>query len=414
MKNDSEYEQTFIDIFTKSVKCRLRSRKNKGIYLSGGLDSGAVASIAAPELKKNGKTLYSYTQIPFGGYKDWLNKSKIADETEYVKEYPRIFGNVQSSFLPCEGINPLTIIDKSVDVLEQPYKTFENSYWMDEILKRAALDNVDLMLDGQTGNATISWGQFSPYVKTLLQHGRIIKSFNEIKTNSRNRNSNPYKGFIKALLDMMPYSFKKKYLYLKGSLEDYGKLCPVNPEFYALMDEKNRFRKFKIDTYFMHTGNSIEQRLKLVNCYSHAHLSCPENKKSMEFGIARRDPTRDIRVIQFCLNLPEDQYVRNGEERRFIRHAMKGIMPDKIRLNTGERGKQAADWCQRIKPFWKDLETEVSSLGNHVLEEKYLDIKGIKNNYKLTLNMDFEKNSAPEIRMVIRSIIFGRFIRNNF
>jgi len=414
MKNDREYEQAFIDVFTKAVKCRLRSRKSKGIYLSGGLDSGAIASIAAPILNINGKKLYSFTQVPFSDYKNWLTGKGIADETEYAREYSLFFNNINSYYLSCATLNPLTEIDKTIQIIEQPYKTFENSYWMNEILNQAAGKDVDLLLDGQSGNMTISWGQFDPYIKTLLQHGNIIKSISVIKNKSIIRNTNPHKDFIKAILNLFPYSFKKNIMNLRGSLKDYEELCPINTEFYKFMDQKNRLKKFKIDTYFIYVGNSIEQRLKLINNSSLTHLSCLENKKSMKLGIVRRDPTRDIRVIQFCLNLPEDQYVREGEERRFIRHALKGIIPDKIRLNIKTRGVQGADWCQRIKPIWKVLEEEVNSIGNHNLEKKYLDIKKIKENYKSSLNMEFIRNDIPEIRLVIRSIIFSRFIRNNF
>ncbi len=61
---DKEYEEAFREVLSRAVNCKLRSMKDVGIFLSGGLDSGAVASFAAKELKKQGKALYGFTQVP--------------------------------------------------------------------------------------------------------------------------------------------------------------------------------------------------------------------------------------------------------------------------------------------------------------------------------------------------------------
>jgi len=407
MKNDREYEQAFLDVFTKAVKCRLRSRKNKGILLSGGLDSGAVASIAAPLLKQNGEKLYTFTQTPFNNYTNWLNGKGIADETEYVKEYSRDFDNIESYYLPCEGLNSLTEINETVKTLEQPYKIVGNIHWINEIMRKSMNKNMDIILTGTSGNASISWGDFSFYLKSLFHNFRFFKVINEIMAYSRKNNYNPNKLFVRSIINLFPYSFKK-------NLNDFNNLLLINPEFSESMNLKKRFKKFKIDFSHQKPPNSIDARIYILNRRAKSHSSCFVNKMNKKYGLVKRDPTGDTRIIQFCLNLPEDQYVREGEERRFIRHAMKGIIPDKIRLNTKTRGVQGADWCQRIKPIWKNLEEEVNSIGNHTLEKKYLDIQKIKENYKSSLYMDFIRGDIPEIRLIIRSIIFSRFIRENF
>ena len=56
-------------------------------------------------------------------------------------------------------------------------------------------------------------------------------------------------------------------------------------------------------------------------------------KLSLRYSFWKRDPTNDLRVIRFCLSLPEDQYVQGGLDRALIRRATKKLLPDKIRLN---------------------------------------------------------------------------------
>ena len=55
------------------------------------------------------------------------------------------------------------------------------------------------------------------------------------------------------------------------------------------------------------------------------------------FGIDMRLPAYDRRLVEFCIGIPEDQYLRDGRERWLIRRAMKGRLPEVV-LNNKKRG----------------------------------------------------------------------------
>ncbi len=48
--SDAEYAEEFLSLLQDSVKCRLRSVTRPAIMMSGGLDSGSAAALAAREL----------------------------------------------------------------------------------------------------------------------------------------------------------------------------------------------------------------------------------------------------------------------------------------------------------------------------------------------------------------------------
>jgi asparagine synthase (glutamine-hydrolysing) len=70
-------------------------------------------------------------------------------------------------------------------------------------------------------------------------------------------------------------------------------------------------------------------------------------KVRAKFGVDIRTPAFDRRLVEFCIGIPQDQYLREGCDRWLIRRAMKGRLPD-IVLNNKKWGAQAADWFPRL------------------------------------------------------------------
>ncbi|MDR3598908.1 MAG: asparagine synthase-related protein [Desulfosporosinus sp.] len=413
LKNDAEYEEAFREIYVEAVKCRMRSSKKIGVMLSGGLDSGSVACIAAAELKKQGQELYGFTQVPMKGYQDWLPKHKLADERDYVEELCRFSGNIKPHYVASEGKSPLTEINSQIAILEQPYKTFENSYWMNEIVRRAATMDIGVLLDGQSGNATVSWGSFPTYLQDLLKVGAFQTYIQEINHYAQGKQASRARIMANSLVSLLPYEVKKLKHKLRGGKDYIAELSPINKDFYNEMKVKQRFKRHNVDPLFIDHQASFPERKKLLKPSSFAHLGAFETKLAMAHGVVRRDPTRDKRLIEFCVNIPENQWVRAGKERRLIRVAMKGYMPDKVRLNTTVRGQQAADWMQRIGPQWKEVCEELSEIGAFELERRYLDIPKLQHGIAKNRELDLTTGMNSEVRMLIRALIFSRFLREN-
>ena len=65
------------------------------------------------------------------------------------------------------------------------------------------------------------------------------------------------------------------------------------------------------------------------------------------FTLTIRTPAYDRRIFEFCIGIPEDQYLRNGRDRWLIRRAMDGRLPNVV-LNQKKVGAQAADWFPKL------------------------------------------------------------------
>ena len=66
------------------------------------------------------------------------------------------------------------------------------------------------------------------------------------------------------------------------------------------------------------------------------------------FGLNIYDPTIDIKLLEFCAGIPDDQFIRPDNDRYLIRRLMQNKLPREI-LENKKKGKQSADVILRLK-----------------------------------------------------------------
>jgi asparagine synthase (glutamine-hydrolysing) len=100
------------------------------------------------------------------------------------------------------------------------------------------------------------------------------------------------------------------------------------------------------------------------------------------YQVQERDPTADLRLVEFCLSIPEEQYSRDGVSRRLVREAMRERLPREV-LSNPLRGLQAADWFERLVAARPRLEEELAGFERSPLVRNALDLerlRGLHNN----------------------------------
>jgi asparagine synthase (glutamine-hydrolysing) len=63
--------------------------------------------------------------------------------------------------------------------------------------------------------------------------------------------------------------------------------------------------------------------------------------------VDHRDPTADIRLLEFCLTIPTEQFLRDGIPRALARRALADRLPKQV-LEEPRRGLQVADWHEDL------------------------------------------------------------------
>lgn len=388
-------------VFEEAVKCRLRTTGKVGIMLSGGLDSSAVACIAAKELSRESKDLLAYTSIASNKYEVNLHPRFIVDETEFVKPMKEKYPNIINNFLDCEGHNSYSVIDTVIDVMEEPVKFVENSYWLNELTRVASEDGCKIVLDGQCGNFVVSYGDIDRYLIHYLRSfklGKFVSAFN--KYCSENRVSR--KKMVRYLFNKCINAKKDINLYFTS----YDLL--TEKEKHDLYKEVNRMRDLSgILKPVQKVFDGIENPV-LMNQYAIA-----ETKFGLKYNIIKRDPTRDFRVLECCYQFNIEIFNYNGGRRTLLREGMKGIVPDKI-LNNYLMGIQSGDFLHRLDKDYDKVLIELNEALDEVNElDKYIDKSKFKDflDQNSSLNLDADLKEQVNLRDILSVLYCYRFLK---
>jgi len=407
LKTDYEYEEAFKEVYHNAVKVRLRTHRQVGAHLSGGLDSGSVVGFAARDLQKEQKRLYTYSYVPVDGFVDWTYKNRIADERPYIQSTVKHIGNINDNYLDFAERNPLTEVDDWLDVLEMPYKFFENTFWLRGIYEKAQQNGVGVLLNGQRGNWTVSWGPVLDYQAMLLKKLNWIHFFKELHLYSKNLGVKKSRVFSVVRKKAFPS------LNRLTTSEDYFPVI-INPKFAKENGVLETLQEHGIDMRGYSTLNAYDMRKEQFDkLYYWSINGTYGTKLSLRHSLWDRDPTNDLRVIKFCLSVPEEQYVQNGLDRSLIRRSTKTLLPDKVRLNQRVRGVQGADGVHRMVSFWQQFIEELRQLCKDSIASDIFNIEVLKASIE-----KIEGNPRPEFvfdldfRFLMRSLIVYRFIKN--
>ncbi|MBM7573491.1 asparagine synthase-related protein [Aquibacillus albus] len=392
---DEEYVEAFREVFQQAVDARLRTLGPVGVQLSGGLDSGAVVSFAA----KSNKQLYTYSYTPEENFTDWTPGYAVADERPFIRDTVSYVGNMKEHFLSLNGMNPYAEMDDWLDIMEAPYKFFENSFWLKGTYEKASSQGVRMLLNGARGNFTISWGRALEYYSRLLKKMRWLSLYRELGAYSKNINVR--KSLIFSVIG------KKAFLNKSKSSDPFPSI--IHPEFARRMDIFSKLRE--MDAVSQLSVSEIRKK-HFENTYVWNTTGTTATKLSLRYGAWNRDPTNDLRVVQFCLAIPEDQFVKNGCSRALIRRATEGYLPDSVRLNQRVRGMQAADWVHRMAPDWNAFVSELTALVDDPICASYLNIDLLKTFLpKVKNGPQSEYAFDPEIRVLMRALIVYRYLK---
>ncbi len=404
--SDNDYKEYFRELFTQCVNESIADVSGQtGILLSGGFDSTVTAALAAKKLAAQNKKLYGYTNVPIKGYRSPYKKDFFtADETDTMLRFCEMYPNIlpQTFSLPeCDGYSNVRDI---LSVYETPYKSLTNVDWLHSLYKKAGEQGCRVLLTGQFGNATLSWGSVEDYVHEMLHKGRLLHAVTTVNKACKLygfSRKNYFKSLLKSYLsrtdkneDLLQYTWVRRTTAQRlGVCAGDARLLynSTNPKLARLS-----FRK---------------HRRIAINPTAFAHIADVETQMSLQNGFVLRDPSRDIRVIEFCSAVPLQCFVNaQPQSRRLSRAYFGDLLPDCITAQTAPRGRQSADALERLLPRWAEIHSDAMRVFESEELQKYLDAERLQKSLKDFRTIDTASTNASELLPFGIAYVAGVFL----
>ncbi len=408
--SDEEYCAKFRELFQQCVEESIDGVCGEpGSMLSGGFDSTTTTAWAAKALEKENKSIHGYTYVPIDEYQTKMDiKYSIPDETEKVLEFASLYPNIQTNFIKNPEENGFSNMREILETYESPYKSITNVGWIHGLFKKMGTDGRKLVLIGQMGNMTISFGRTTEmYIQELVRQKRLLKA---LKTANRLAKMKRYsrKKYFRYLFKEMFGKIEKDDNYLEKGLLGAKKAEELeinyNDKRIELNGPKDKYKRFSFQEYRQLVANSI----------SYAHVAEYDCGMSLKQGFLVRDPSKDARMLMFCNSLPIECFTNeNLETRRLVRVYCKDLLPQSFLPETAPRGVQSSDWKERITPTWDAVYADIQKVLSHERVREFLDEAQLTEVLKKYKEIPEDDLYGYEFRKIGILYLLGVFLEKN-
>lgn len=326
-KSPEEYKE----LLSSAIGLRLRSDVPVGVCLSGGLDSSSIVSVLLTDFDKKDLNTFS------AAYK----KGQFGDETAFINEYKNSLKNMFFTTPDADSLE--NDLFQFVKAHGEPISS-TSPYAQYKVMKLAQ-SNVVVTLDGQGADEELAGYEyfFGFYFKDLLTHGRVGRLISEMYHYLTKHHS--LMGIKSFLFFMLPKRLRTK--------------VRVNEKGYVRTDFVNNYKNSNSISGNLYGSKSLTDSLLDHFEYKMEHLLKWEDRNSMWFSIESRVPFLDYRLVEKTMATSSDWKIRNGMTKHILREAMKGILPEKIRLRRDKIGFGTPQDKWFREPAWQYIINEV-------------------------------------------------------
>ena len=324
----TEYVAEWRELFQTSVKLRLMADVPLGVFLSGGIDSSAIAGVMSQMVAEPIKTFSVAFDAP------------EANELEYARVVARAFGTDHHEVIvqPADFLSALPhLIWHEDEPIAHPSSVA--LYFVSQLAQR----HVKVVLSGEGSDELLAG--YNRYRTTLLNLS-AGKVYHQLSTEGIRR-------FVRsAATRFAPGSLRRKlprtFLWLEPNV---GALYFDNFAVFPRHMQREMFapglheRIGHINPYAGMLGYfdadpsaTLLQRLLYADLKTYLHeLLMKQDQMSMAASIESRVPFLDHKLVEFSTALPDRMKLRGWTTKYVLREAMKTVLPETI-LNRPKMG----------------------------------------------------------------------------
>ena len=301
----------------EAVRCRLQADVPVGVFLSGGIDSTTIATLAA----RHHPSIETFS-IGF--------EEKSFDE----REFARLGAESAQTRHHEEVLSPESYLSWALETAEKLDEVMgDSSILPTALVSKLARQHVTVALSGD-GSDELFAG-YDPF--RALKPARI---YSAVAAGSVN-------GAIRSLAERLPVShanmsldFKLKRM-LRGL--NYPKQCwlpvwmgPLDPQeigqlFGSKPDPENLYSEAIAAWNHPSAKNDVDRTIQFfVRLYLQDDILVKTDRASMMHRLEARCPFLDNNVVDFARRIPSSYKLRGGITKYILKEAVRGLIPDRV------------------------------------------------------------------------------------
>ncbi|MEJ1968580.1 MAG: asparagine synthase-related protein [Rhizomicrobium sp.] len=409
LKTHEDYVEAAREQLDRAVRPMLRSERPVAVQCSSGLDSPAVAATAARMLAP--ARLAVIVRVPPAALRTANSELRCLDEGPGVRALAAMHPNMDVTEVDDGGLHPIDH-DPALRfaINGMPVLNPLNHGWLSGTIDRAVGQGHRVMLEGGWGNFSLTWGRNSS-LHGLLVRGQPIRLMRELLA-LRRVGRQPFASVfrhrvLRRLAPSWLRGWRRSRLGLGFGLEHGGF---VDPQFMREHGLQDRVRAL---------GGWNEGRVDADPFAARSKWLVRSNEIGRDWqgqtpaflGLEKRSPLGDPRLIEFCLNVPEEHYLRGGWTRALARDVLADRVPPEIYANR-KVGVQTPEWFARLSLQREAIQRDVARIAASPLASRMIDMRRLRAAVE-HWPADGEEAEARRAELsagLTRAVQIGRFI----
>jgi asparagine synthase (glutamine-hydrolysing) len=361
---DCDYVEAFRDIFDQAVRCRLRSCGPVGTALSGGFDSSSVTVTAARLLAPEGQLVTAFTGVPAAGFiEDAARPGEFGNEGPHAASVAALYPNVKHILVPPVHAFPFDLLAPQRMLKDTPGGPPCMAPSANAMESAQQEYKIRTLLGGAAGNLTISYEGLD-LLPGLIRRGRWIRWASEAAALGRTGGLRGSDILRQTFRPFIPKALRRR----ADRIRRLPMHSMVHPGIVASGEILEILQSARRDVGLPEGPDGRKIRAAAFRRVDHSAAGAVDMN-----GVSYRDPTIDKRLVEFCLAIPEEQFLHHGQTKSLLRRAMAGQLPAMI-LDERRTGSVGADWYLRVAPYRDRFAEAVERVASSETARELLDV----------------------------------------